>query len=708
MRYEYIWVLLSTFFGMSATLEAGKTDALPRAVSNHWAFQPLLKVNMPLVSNSHWPQGNVDAFLLHALEETGIEPSADVDPYTWLRRVSLDLTGFPPSVEDIRRFTRDFSVNSREHVVDRLLASHAFGERWARHWLDLVGYADQIGTSNNVFAQHAWRYRDYVISALNRDLAFDQFIRQQIAGDLLPFNSIEERASQLTATGFLVLGDIDIVEADKSKLRVDIVDHQLNKIGKAFLGMTFECARCHDHKFDPISQEDYYGLAGFLHGTSSIYKTHRGVWSDVNILNLPETETEIHHRKRRSAEHGRKIKDWSEARSRLLVDRESLDGQLQSSLTTSEERETLQRELEVLKQQVTELDRLIEHAEFFLPGVPKAHGVRDVEHPLDMRVNIRGNPRALGKVIPRGFPSRIGDELKATIPVGQSGRGELADWVVSQPITARVVVNRVWQKLFGEGLVKSVDYFGVHGETPSHPLLLDHLAGTLVDEAWSLKQLIRRLVLSRAYGMGSQYKASAYAKDPGNRLLWRMTRVRLDAEALRDSLIFSSGTLKRTSGHPSLPLEFPENVGGLNPSDVNPPSFRLVKWRPGQRKERTIYLPVIRHAAQPGPAALRDVFDFPQPSQPTGKRSSTSVPTQALFLMNSPEIRQHAAAIARRVQDQDTDHQLRLAHLWLLVLNRPVTPAERAEATRFLDGTGAQGWKELCHALISCNEFLMR
>ena len=239
------------------------------------------------------------------------------------------------------------------------------------------------------------------------------------------------------------------------------------------------------------------------------------------------------------------------------------------------------------------------------------------------------------------------------IPRGESGRRELADWLADHPLTARVAGNRIWQKFFGEGLVRSVDYFGLPGDRPSHPELLDHLARQFIRNGGSQKQLIRSLVLSRTYGLDSVGDDRAHAADPDNRLLWRMNRVRRDAEALRDAMIFLSGQLKPSTGGPAMPLEFPENVGGLDPKDVNPPSFRFTKWRPGQEFERTIYLPVIRHAAQPEPAAMRNVFDFAQPSQFTGKRAVTAVPTQALFLMNSPIVKKHAAALAERMSQHD-------------------------------------------------------
>ena len=336
--------------------------------------------------------------------------------------------------------------------MDRLLASRAFGERWARHWLDLVGYADQVGTSNSVFAQHAWRYRDYVISAYNDDKPFDDFIREQIAGDLLKHDTPQAQAASITATGFLVLGDVEIVEADKEKLLVDIVDQQLNKVGKAFLGLTLECARCHDHKFDPIPQRDYYAMGGFFHGTSSVFKTERGVWSDIHVLDLPETDEQKAERAKRQKLHAEKLKALETEREEAKKRKAELDGQLKKSDLAKEDRDRLTKERDAKNGRIGQLNREIEHARFFAPTAPRVHGVMEGD-PQDMRITIRGNPRALGDSVPRGFLQvslPAGESAAAKIEDSQSGRREFAEWITRQPLAARVVVNRIWQKLFGE------------------------------------------------------------------------------------------------------------------------------------------------------------------------------------------------------------------------------------------------------------------
>ncbi len=701
------------------------TNTAPLDGVTHWAFLPIVAHSPPAVANSTWPLVDVDYFLLAKLEAAGLAPVADADRYTWLRRVSLDLTGLPPTADEIQSFVADTEANAYEKVVDRLLASRAFGEKWGRHWLDLVGYADQIGTANDVFAEHAWRYRDYVIESFAAGRPFDQFIREQVAGDLLPFATDDQRAAQITATGFLVLGDLPIVEADKAKLEVDVVDQQVDKLGKAFLGLTIGCARCHDHKFDPVSQRDYYALGGIFNSTESVHRDARGIWSFVNSQELPESDGQ---RQARRDEHRR----WEERLAQLHCDR-SVAASRQRELArrvqeaekdasqTAEAKAALANERDDAAGKVNTWDEQIEHATFFVPRPPTAFAVWDSAQPHDMRITIRGNAHALGDEVPRGFLQVLAGG--ASIEPGQSGRLQLADWLASptNPLSSRVLVNRVWQKLFGVGLVASVDYFGVRGERPSHPELLDHLAAHFVTtDGWSQKRLIRRLVLSRAYRMSSQHDAANAAIDVENRLLWRMNRRRLEAESLRDCVLATSGKLVHSSGGPALPLEYVENTATLDPKNVNPPSFKFSKFRPEQPFQRTVYLPVIRSAPQAGPADVRNAFDFTQPAEFASQRAVTAVPTQALFLMNGPLVHEHAVETAQLAAGAASDAGARLEWLWLRILNRPITESERHEAAAFVsescgasagsanDESRHRAWAELCHALLISNEFLMR
>jgi hypothetical protein len=538
----------------------------------------------------------------------------------------------------------------------------------------------------------------------------------------------DQRAGQLTALGFLLLGNIDIVESDKAKLRVDVVDQQIEKVGKTFLGLTLQCARCHDHKFDPIRLTDYYGLAGIFGSTESVYETGQGVWSSITFTELPETPVQQAERERRTRDHAEQLAAINNDRAAAVRRREELAGQLKALPENAEPsaRASLEKEQKELDGQIGRLDQRKQHAEFFAVRPPRTHAVREKPWPADARVQIRGDVHNLGETVPRGFVAIATAGDAPALPPNQSGRLQLAQSLVSptNPLTARVLVNRTWQKLFGEGLVRSVDYFGLRGETPTHPELLDHLATQFVREGWSQKRLIRELILSRTYRISSTGGAAATQIDPDNRLLGRMHRIRLDAECLRDSLLATSGMLLTESGGPALPLEFIENVGNLSPTSVNPPYFKLNTYRPNQTHIRTIYLPVVRSMPQAGPADVLNFFDFAQPAQFTGQRPVTAAPTQALFLLNSPLVKSSSKALADSLlADSSRSDEARLSELWLRMLNRPISPEETHESLAYLatarepDGPSdlesvaardQQAWARLCHALFVSNEFLFR
>jgi hypothetical protein len=690
----------------------------------HWSYQPVRDTAPPAVHDQAWPLNEVDAFILAKQEAAGVQPGPEAGSHAWLRRVTFDLTGLPPTEAEIADFVTDRSPKAHERVVDRLLSSRAYGERWARHWLDLVGYAEQIGTEGKVFAEHAWRYRDYLVDSFHQDKPFDRFIREQLAGDLLPAASPQERRENLIATGFIVLGDVDINAIDKLKMEHDFVDSQVSKVGTAFLGMTLGCVRCHDHKFDAIGQQDYYALAGMFRSTKTTFKTGHGIWSNIQRVPLPKLEED----QVAARSHDQKLAGWRKEKQKLEAESKALGDKPDAAG---------KKRLDELKKELTALELRIGHGEYFHPGKPQAIAVQDTEKPADMRVTIRGNPYALGDTMPRGLVRVAMWEPQPTIPAGQSGRLQLADWIADarHPLTARIAVNRVWQKLFGEGLVRSVDYFGTRGDTPSHPELLDHLAHRFMREGWSQKKLIRMLALSRTYRLSSDgfptdagrptdlksnesqsvgFLESVGGKDPENKLLTRMNRQRLDAESIRDAMLVASGRLAAPVGGPGLPLEFPENISGLplkEKQDVHP-QFSLKKERESQAVERTLYLPVVRTGTQPGTARLRDVFDFPQPAQFTSKRSETTVPTQSLYLLNADLIRERGEDLAKALLDIQEDDADRLARLWLRVLNRPITAAEHEDALAFLQASKAAGetpaWTELARALFGTNEFLLR
>ena len=722
-----------------------------------WAFQPVGNPPVPAVKDKAWPVDAVDRFVLAKLEQASLKPVVDADRFVWLRRVSLDLTGLPPKPEEIREFVKDNAPNACEKVVDRLLSSRAFGERWARHWQDLTGYSDMMGTSNSVFAEHAWRYRDYLINAFNNDKPFDEFVREQIAGDLMPAKSVEDRAENIIATGFLMVGDVEIVNPDKGKMEADHIDSQISKLGTVFMGMTMGCVRCHDHKFDPIGVEDYYGIAGMLRSSPSTHKIPFGVWSRLNTTDLPETPEQLAARQMQEAEHAEKIVALKADQTRLTAEKNALIAEvariekLEKAAPTEtasgagpvvpatadeakgpqsakpadakqdpgSDKEAITKKRDELTESLKKLAAEIQHAEFFRSKVPKAFAMRDGEKPQDMPVYIRGNPYAPGPIIPRGTVRVASWSAFPQIPQDQSGRLQLAEWLADNrnPLTARVAVNRIWQKLFGEGLVRSVDYFGVRGELPSHPELLDHLASRFMQTGWSQKKLIRSLVLSRAYRMSTANDSLALKVDPDNRLLWRMNRQRLDAEIIRDAMLAVSEELKTDSGGPALVMENPDNTGSLVAKGVNPPNYAHKVPRPSQEFERTVYLPVMRGGFA-GPDRVRSFFDFVDPAQIAGQRPQTVVPTQALFLLNNDLLRKRAGALAKNITKKLSERDARLDDLWLRTLGRPITSEEHSDATRFLEkiepllkgrpSAELLAWVELCHSLLASNQFIYR
>lgn len=708
-----------------------------------WAFQPVRDSSPPQVKDAIWPIDPLDHFILAKQETKGIRPGADADRHTWLRRVSLDLTGLPPTEAEVLAFAQDTSPQAFEKVVDRLLHSKGYGERWARHWLDLTGYADMMGTSNNVYAEHAWRYRDYLINAFNADKPFDEFIREQIAGDLLPSKSTEDRAENITATGFLLVGDIEIVNPDKAKMEADHIDTQMIKIGQTFMGMTLGCVRCHDHKFDPIGLEDYYGIAGMLRSSPSSHKMpNMGVWSSLNSTVLPETPAQLEARKKLEAENEKRIASLKSDQKKLTEEKASVVKLLAaigkpvtpapqvavatdnaereiahaSDTEPTNDKDALTKRRDELDAQLKTLGDTIKHAEFFKDKTPRAFAMGDGPQPADMPVYIRGNPYAPGAVMPRGAVRVAAWDKFPAIPAGQSGRMQLADWLADErnPLTARVTVNRIWQKLFGTGIVPSVDYFGARGDVPTHPELLDHLATRFMQGGWSQKAFLRSVVLSRTYRLSSANQAAAMKLDPENKLYWRMNRQRLDAEAMRDSLLAISGELTRDSGGPALVLENPDNCGALALKGINPPNYAHRKPRPSQEFERTIYLPVFRNNFA-GPDRLRGVFDFINPAMTAGERPQTVVPTQSLFLLNNDLLRKRAFALAKSLLATEKNDLARLETLWLRALNRPITSTERDEALVLLEAVTPPGkpagpvqWTELCHSLLASNEFVFR
>jgi hypothetical protein len=658
-----------------------------------WAFQPVRKPAAPEVSTANWSSQAIDRFLLARMELKRVTPVADADRATWLRRVTFDLTGLPAALEEIDSFTKDRSRDAYAKVVDRLLASERFGERWGRHWLDVARYAESVGPTRNYAFPYAWRYRNYVIDSFNKDKPYDQFVKEQVAGDLLPAASEKQRNEQLTATGFLALGAHDLLEVNEDVYRMDLIDEQINATSRAFLGLTVGCARCHDHKFDPIPTTDYYAMAGIFRSTQMLSGLH---WRPKNTVTYFDTA--------------------------LLAQISNGPSEPQPEWTNDPEKvkrwDALQAQFrEILKHQPpsrpvgkvwqdSALDVLGEMDKFPLPPNP-VMAVRDSAEIAECEVNIHGDPQQLGPKVPRGFVQVAGKPgEKAEIGPGESGRLELAEWLARRdnPLTARVAVNRIWQNLFGRGLVATVDNFGAMGEKPSHPELLDYLAARFMDQGWSIKKIVREIALSRAYRLSSNYQAADANIDPDNVLLWRMNRRRLEVEAIRDSLLMISGQIDLQPPVESPVFSFRRafDIGrerGTMPEDYS------VKLR-----NRSVYVPVLRNFIP----AMFEVFDFPEPSETKGRREVTTVPTQALFLMNSPFVIEQARHAAEKLLAAGPlSDRRRVERVYREALGRAPGAEELKRSLEFLEsadpsGSKLKAWSRLYQALFTSAEFRYR
>ncbi|MES2737872.1 MAG: PSD1 and planctomycete cytochrome C domain-containing protein [Verrucomicrobiota bacterium] len=637
----------------------------------HWALQPLKNPKAPIVKEASWAETDVDRFIKARLEDKELVPVADADRVTWIRRVTYDLTGLPPTPEEISAFVRDSSPEALARIVDRLLESPAFGERWGRHWLDVARYGESTGPSRNIPYPHAWKYRDYVIDAVNRDVPFDRFIQEQVAGDLLPASAEAERNRLLTATGFLALGVKDVNQRFKVRFIMDNVDEQIDAVTRSVLGLTVNCARCHDHKFDPIPMADYYALAGIFTSTDNAAGVRNKMggggldyYDPVNLIRLasnvaPPPEARV---KELEAKVAVAKQAFEEIRGTPEGLKKDADGRpVQRGYRTRFE--ALQADL-------------LELTDPAARGYA-VHGVRDSKAIADTEIRIRGEAERLGPTVERGFLSAVDVPGIPEINPAQSGRLELSQWLTSSqnPLTARVAVNRIWQHLFGEGLVTTVDNFGLNGDTPSHPELLDFLAQQFIREGWSTKKLVRALTLTHAYRLGSEAPETHHEADPANRLVWRHSPRRLSAEEMRDSILASSGRLK---SRPEVSA-----VTRLRMVEMrdNGPEAAGIHAAADQGLQRSVYLPLLRGVT---PKSL-EAFDPVEQTLVSGQRATTTVPTQALYLMNSSFVRQQSLALAERLlTEKAASIQARIRQAYLLTLGREPSSTETTRAEAFL------------------------
>jgi mono/diheme cytochrome c family protein/cytochrome c553 len=635
-----------------------------------WSLQPVRNPTLPAVRNGEWPRSSVDRFILAELEKNGLEPAPQADKATLIRRASFDLTGLPPSPEEIDAFLQDEAPDAFDKLVERLLASPHHGERWGRYWLDLARYGeDQAHSFQPRLYPNGFRYRDWLVRALNRDVPYDRFVVDQIAGDL---TEGPDRLDRLAALGFFACGPVYYGDGKKLDQYADRID----TLTRGFLGLTVACARCHDHKYDPIPTSDYYALAGVFASTDYV-EVPAAAQDQVDAYKkgqaaIQSKEKEIAAYVKSEAE---KLKpkipnDQLKKAERLLP------AEAKKKLTG------LKAELELLKKIAP-------------PKYPVIHTLTDASRPTDMAILIRGNSDTPGAKVPRRFLSALGGG-GANFEHG-SGRLELAHAIACRdnPLTARVLVNRVWQHHFGQGLVATASNFGALGARPSHPDLLDWLASQFIRSGWSMKTLHREIMRSGVYRQRSRFEEKGFAKDPENTLLWRMNRRRLDVEAWRDAILTVAGRLDEALGGPSIDLDAPNN------------------------HRRTFYAAISRHDL----AWMLRLFDFPDPNIASGSRTSTTVPLQQLFVLNSEFMISSAKAVATRLENAGPTAGTRAAdagridRAYRLIFGRTPTGRELQLGLAFLNGpeskpataSGARPapsrWQRYAHALLATNEF---
>ena len=768
-----------------------------------WAFQPVKEEAPPKVRNEAWVETPVDRFILAKLEEKGIAPAAPASRLTLLRRVTYDLTGLPPTEKEIADFLADRSKEAYAKVVDRLLASPQYGERWGREWLDVARYADSTGMDEDHNYPYAWRYRDYVVKAFNDDLPYNRFVMEQIAGDLLPAapGAVNERG--IVATGFLALGPKPLAQQDRLKMIYDVVDEQIDTVSKAFLGLTVACARCHDHKFDPILTKDYYSLASIFASTEDFrnlgrpgsvsyiyyapldpaadarYQAHRwrmfgkqlemeealaedwtreygllrpkiadvlaaawklereGVKPDGPDARLAEKWARWLHSADEKARQSylKKLFEATEAtiaqvardyRDGYMKTAARLDGQLESwrkrfANEVAQDRDLPERPkiapeanpffaavtyrggpMELADSpRVAELRREWKQLEESLPPEPPmASAVREGA-PVEQRVFLHGDNNSPGDPVAKQFPVVLAGEAQPPVARG-SGRLELARWLASaeNPLTARVMVNRIWQGHFGEGLVRTPNNWGKMGEKPTHPELLDYLARRFVESGWSVKAMHRLILLSSVYRQDSRAGKPAREADPANRLWSRFNRLRMPVEEIRDSILALSGSLDLTQG------------GSLLPSGPPVKGKPRPRVDPDELARRTLYIPVRRGSI---PTVLA-TFDFGDATTSGEGRPRTNVAPQALFMMNSRFVIERAGGFARRLlDDASLNDAQRVERAYRMALTRPPEAAEVDSALTYIaqlkkklnsPDARALAWRSFCHVLISTNEFL--
>jgi hypothetical protein len=668
-----------------------------------WAFRPPVDPPIPAVRDRSWTNSALDRFVLAALEANGLRPSPPADKRTLIRRATFDLSGLPPTLEEIDAFLADDSADAFARVVDRLLTSPHYGEHWGRHWLDVARFADSNGLDENVAYGNAWRYRDYVIASFNSDKQYDQFVLEQLAGDLLTVgDSLAERHERLIATGFLALGPKVLAEPDERKMEMDIVDEQVDTVGRAFMGLTLGCARCHDHKFDPISTADYYGVAGIFKSTRTMENFKKVArWYENPLATAQDLARKAGHDQEVAAKT-KAIQDLVKSASeRLRAERG--DGFKLLKMPETVFPQGTKSELKRLRDGLAALEKSA-------PEVTSAMGVSEGKVG-DTYIHVRGSHMTPGPLVPRRVPRVLATSTPPHFGTAQSGRLELGRWLINEnhPLTSRVIVNRIWRWHFGRGLVSTPDNFGEIGDRPHNQPLLDWLALRLVNGGWSIKAIHRVIMLSSTYQMGSDASSRAARIDPENRSMWRMDVRRLEAEAIRDALLFVAGTLDRTIKGSLLTVKNRDYFFDHTSHDTT-------KY---DSPRRSVYLPVVRNHLYD----MFQLFDSSDASVTTGDRATTTIAPQALFMMNSDLVLQAARDTAAGLLGRrELDTAGRISLLYEKAYGRLPSSAESGRAAadlkRFEDALAAENegadetarrlgaWQALCQMILASNEFI--
>ena len=638
---------------------------------NHWAFKVPQQPVIPKVQDTDWARSDIDRFVLAKLEEQSLKPVGDVDRRTLIRRLYFDLKGLPPTPQEVESFVESADPKAYEHLVDHLLCSESFGERWGRHWLDVARYAESSGKESNITYPHAWRYRDYVIDSFNDDKPYNEFIREQIAGDMMPAQTIRHQAELITATGFLAIGPKSHNEGSRSQFAADLADEQIETMSRSILGLTVACARCHDHKFDPITQREYYAMAGIFQSSSTYYGTveTQGNRRDSRLRTLPMETADTRAEPLTADARARLEKtlaDGKEERARLSA--QAAEDRKNDTYDSFQYFQRTRRVRDRMNVASAQLNNYTEQG----TAKPQAMGMRERGSGRGTRLLVLGQARRPRQTVSRGFVEIVNPDYRVDFSRRSSGRLQLADWLVApdNPLTSRVMVNRIWHHLFGQGLLKNMDNFGSTGGDASHPELLDYLALRFTKNDWSTKYMIREIVLSRTYQLASDYDSTNYNADPDNRYLWRVSSRRLDAESIRDSMLAASGLLK------------PDRPRGSTVSSAGDRRVsRQSRTLRATSDHRSIYLPIIRDMIS---EPLR-LFDYAEPSMVTGKRDVTTVPSQALYLMNDSFVTRVADAMARRVLTEHDSLGERIQLAYQLAYSRPPTTEELEKTQQFFD-----------------------